>query len=451
MHIRIKKGLDIPIEGAATGAVESLATPKRLALDLSRFSGTRFKLLVKVGDPVKIGQPLALDKSSEKRAFVSPAGGTITEVRRGLKRRLLSIVIDRDNEEESLDHGTTKVASASRKELVDKLCQGGLFAHIRQRPFDLLAHPEQTPRDIFVSAIESAPFAPTAEMQVEGRELAFQVGLDALSRLTTGHVHLVHKAGSHCSAFTDAQGVVVHTAEGPHPVGCASLHIHEIAPITSHTEVVWTLGALDVIAIGAFLQSGHYPTERVVAIAGTGILPERRGFFRTRAGAPVEQLIEDRNEKGEIRFISGDPLMGEKVEIEGFLGFDETVFCAVHENSKREPFHFFRLGLSKYTASHAYLSGFTKKKEFDFTTSQHGEERAFVDSRPYQKVMPMQIPVVQLVKATLSGDYELAERLGILEVAAEDFALPTFICPSKIEMVEIIQKALEEYAAELIH
>lgn len=451
MHIRIKKGLDIPIEGDAEGEVESLPPAKRLALHLGQFDQTRFKLLVKLGDRVQMGQPLALDKGSEGRAFVSPAGGTVSEIRRGLKRRLLSIVIEREEKEEQFNHGSLAIESASREEIIEKLKAGGLFAHIRMRPFDLLAHPDQTPRDIFVRAIESAPFTPSAEMQIEGRETAFQMGLEALAKLTSGKVHLVHRAGSHCTAFSNASGVEIHTAEGPHPVSSSSLHIHRIAPITRHDEVVWTVNAIDVALIGEFLQTGHYPCERLIAIAGTGIHADRRGFFRIRAGTPVEQLLANRNTTGTLRFISGDPLMGGQVEIEDSLRFSDTVFCALHENEEREPFHFFRLGLSKYTASHAYLSGFTKNRLYDFTTNQHGEARAFVDSKPYQKVMPMRIPVVQLVKAVLSGDYELAEQLGILEVAADDFSLPSFICPSKVEMVEIIKEALTSFAAEFIH
>lgn len=448
MHIRIKKGLDIPIEGGATGGVKELPPAGRIALNLSQFPQTRFQLLVKVGDRVQLGQPLAVDKGCERRAFVSPAAGLVGEIRRGFKRRLLSIVIERDAQEEQFNHGALQPEPASREAIVDKLCAMGLFAHIRMRPFDLLANPEETPRQIFVRAIESAPFVPPPEIQVLGHEEAFQEGLNALRKLTSGKLHLVYRAGSSCQAFTQAQGVERHTAEGPHPISSPSLHIHRIAPIASHDDLIWTVSVYDVVAIGESLRTGHYYCDKVIAIAGTAILPDQRGFFRVRAGSPVEQLIDHRSHQKEIRLISGDPLMGERVDLEDFLRFYDTVFCAIPEGKGRELFHFFRLGASKYTASHAYLSGFFKSRRYNFTTNQHGEERAFVDGEPYQKVMPMRIPVMQLVKALLSEDYELSETLGMLEVSAEDFALPSFVCPSKIEMVEIVQKALERYSAE---
>jgi len=303
VHIRVKKGLDIPIVGGAEGEVVPLPPAKQIALDLSSFPQTRFKLLVKTGDRVQIGQHLALDKGSEGRAFVSPAGGTVVEIRRGLKRRLLSVVIEREVNEEWYDHGSLAVERASREEIIDKLKGGGLFAHIRMRRFDVWANPTQTPRDIFVRAIESAPFLPSAELQVEGHEREFQTGLDALAKLTSGRVHLVHRLGSHATAFTQAKGVEIHTAEGPHPISSPSLHIHRIARIEKHDEVVWTVSALDVLAIGKLLESGRYYPERVVAIAGTGVLPERRQLVRLRAGTPVEQLLAVRNSSGKLRFI----------------------------------------------------------------------------------------------------------------------------------------------------
>ncbi len=452
-HIKVSKGLDVPVEGKPSSSVQSLPQPRLVSLNLRAFEGVKFRLLVKEGDVVQIGQPLLEDKTHAGRMFVSPGGGRVKEVRRGLKRRLLDVVIQLEGAEQIMQHDALSAEKASREEIVAQLNKTGAFAHIRMRPCDVLANPSDVPKSIFVKALESVPFAPSAEMQVKGEEEAFQVGLTTLSRLTSGKVHLVHRKGSDYAAFTEARDVEIHTAEGPHPVANHSVHIHHIDPIVKHSEVVWTLSAYDVICVGRAMLSGRYHTKRLVSVAGTGILPEARGFYQARAGYPVEALIDTRNEKGFLRYVSGDLLMGDKVEVTDFLGFHDHTFCAIHEQVDRELLHFFRLGTDKFSSHRAYLSGCLKpgSKEFAFTTTTHGEERGFIDGAVYDKVMPMRIPTMHLVKSVLAGDLELAEELGLLEVAAEDFALPTFVCPCKVEMSDIIQDGLKELASEIIH
>ncbi len=454
--LKITKGLDVPIKGAPTGPVQPLlvdgrpAKPKEIALDFSPFLMIKPKLLKKAGEMVKVGEPLVAGKQVPGRMFVSPASGVIKEVHRGLKRRLLSIVIEVSENEEFKEFPQEDPADLSREHLTELLMEGGIFAHIRRRPFDLLADPHQTPRAIFVSAVETAPFQPSAEMQVEGFEEEFAVGLEALKKLTDGPVHLVYPEKSDFKPFTEA-AVETHTIEGPHPAGNHSVHIQMLSPIQSVEENIWTLRALDVVCIGHLLKQGRIHTDRVVSIAGPGVLDGAAGYFRTRAGAPVSSLIAGRVEKGAMRFVSGDLLMGSKVDAEGFLGFYDTQLSVVPESTHREMLHFFRLGIDKYSASRTYLSGFLSDRIYDFNTSNHGEHRAFVIAKPYDAVMPMNIPTMQLVKAVMAEDFDLAEELGFLEVAPEDFALATFVCPSKMEMIGIIEKGLKEYAVDVLH
>lgn len=448
--IKIKKGLDIPIEGHPRGEAQSLPAPAQISLNLEPFDEVQFRLLAKSGDMVKIGSPVAEDKNTPGRLFVSPAHGLIREVRRGHKRRLLDVVIDVKGEEHAANLPVDP-QRASREELLEALKKGGYFAHIRQRPFGFLADPAKKPRSIFVKALETAPFVPPAEMQVAGHEADFQAGLTALAKLTEGSVHLVYKKGSQCAAFLQAKGVVPHTVSGPHPAANPSVHIHVIDPIRSYEDVVWTLNAHDVVGIGYYLRTGKYFTDRIISIAGPAVIPEKIGYFRSQAGYPVASLIAGRIKKGFLRLISGDPLNGRKVEGEDFLGFNDSVFCVVPENVKRDFLHFFRLGVKNFTFSRAYLTGHLNQQNraYPFTTSLHGEHRAFIDGSLYDKVMPLNISTILLVKAILAEDFDLADQLGILEVDSEDFALPTFVCPSKMEMCDIVKNGLKKYAAEI--
>lgn len=459
VHIKISKGLDIPLKGKPSGNVKPLTrggesstlnSPEQIALDLQAFEETKLKLLVKPDDKVQIGQPLAENKSSPGSFLVSPAAGTIKEIQRGAKRVPLRIIIDLAKEE---SHFTQlKIETESAENLIQLFKHAGIFFSIRSRPFNLLSDPEKKPRTIFIKAVESAPLTPPAELQVEGHEKEFQIGLNALAKLATEAVHLVYYEDTPLKAFRDAQNVQKHTVAGPHPVANASLHIQKIDPITSFDDVVWTLSARDVVAIGHLLLTGQHYIERVISIAGPGVLPEKVGYFKVRDGFPFAALIAGRVPKGTMRFVSGDPLMGRKVTATDFLGYNDTVFCAIPENNEREFLHFFRLGLDKYTFSKTYASGFlnNKDREYDFTTSQHGEHRAFIDSTLYDKVMPLDVPTMLLVRAVMAEDYDSAVKLGLLEVDSEDFALPTFVCPSKMEMTDIIKTGLQQYSKEVL-
>lgn len=460
VHIKIKQGLDIPLSGKPQGAVKQIVpggestpmvNPPQVALDLRPFQDQKLRVLVKVGDAVLAGTPLVEDKAFEGRFFVSPAAGTVKDVVRGNKRVLEEIIIDTAKQEAFLEFPVIDPKSATREAILETLLAGGLFANIRSRPFSRLADPNKIPRAIFVKAVESAPFTPPAELQVEGKEKEFQIGLDALRKLTEGKVHLVYRSDTKLKAFLEAKGVEKHTVEGPHPVANHSLHIQHIEPITHINDCLWTVNAHTVVAIGTLLEKGRILNEKVISIAGPGILSDRVGYFKVKYGCPVGCLIAGRLQKGEVRLISGDPLMGHKVDVKGFLGYSDFVFCAIPENTERELLHFFRLGIDKYSISGAYLSGHlnNSKRQYPFTTSQHGEHRPFIDPSLYEKVQPLTVPTMQLVKAVMAEDFDLADTLGLLEVDSEDFALPTFVCPSKMEMTEIIKQGIHRYAKEV--
>lgn len=446
----IKKGLDIPIEGKASGQIHPAAPAKEVALDLSSFEEIKFRLLVEEGADVLAGQPLAEDKEQPGRLFVSPASGRVKEIRRGLKRRLLAIVIEVAAEERHLPVEPKNPETASREEIIQHLLANGLFTLIYQRPFGRLANPKLTPRSIFVQALESAPFVPEAGQQIAGFEKEFQYGLNVLRKLTTGQVYLVHRAADAFAPFT---GVEHHTVSGPHPAANPSVHIHHIDPIRKQQDVVWTVSTLAVLSIGALFLKGQHHLTRVVAIAGPAVLQDKRQFIRARKGQKIDSLVAGRIDSREpCRLVSGSPLTGDKVEANDYLGFHHTVVSAIPEAMSREMLHFFRLGGEKYSASGAYLSGHldNSHRTYPFTTSQHGEERAFIDGSIYQHYMPMPVLVMQLIRAIMSEDFELAEELGLLEIVHEDFALPEFVDPCKIPMMEIVKAGLQSYGKDVL-
>ena len=440
MHIRVKKGLNIPIAGGPNDQVRELESAKVVCLDVSSHELLRLTSLVKPGDYVKGGQALLEDKQCKERIFVAPTSGTVKEIIRGEKRRILHISIDADVKPAFLP--LSPLASLTKEALHKRFVECGLFSLIFQRPFHNIADPNKDPEAIFVNAVQSAPFAASPEWEIEREKDFFEKGLLALQQLTAGTVHVVSQSPIVCP-----DRIVNHTIEGPHPIGNASLHIAYLHPIRTVDQVIWTLNAHDVITIGASV-CGQFYQRKLISLAGLGVRAEKRAFCWVYKGQAINEIL-DLND-GDWRIISGDPLTGREVGLDGFLGQNDFTVCALPLHVKRAPLHFFGAGWKRYTATRAYLSAFLPKKEVDLTVSQHGEMRPFVDGAYYDKVMPLKIPTMPLIKALMADDFEKAIQLGFLEVAPEDFALPAFICPSKIAMGAIVKQAQQRYIQQYL-
>lgn len=449
MKLVIKKGLDIPLVGAPSGPLRPLPHPELLALNVSTFE-ERTSLLVKVGERVRIGQPLLENRAVSGHYFVSPAGGRLQEIRRGAGRRPLALVIEVDAEEEYEERPPSK--GASREALFALFLRAGLSPHLRMRPFDQPFYPDRVPRAIFIRALETLPFLPPAELQLEGGERYVEAGIDALRTMTSGSVHLVYREGSSAAPFFESLvGIEKHTIRGPHPAGSASVHIHYLAPLSGAQDLVWTLSLVDLLTIGQMVEEGRYRVTRVISKAGEGFAGGERGFYQGRLGLPVSLLMA--SQEGEkssslpSRLISGDPLTGRAVGLNDFLGFSHTALTLLPEKTARRWFSFLRPSLHKYTATRTDSSHLVapSRKGWSFTTSQNGERRPFIDGAIYDRVMPLPIPTMFLVKALLCEDFELAEKLGIFEVVGEDFALAAFLCPSKIEIASLVSEGIRNY------
>lgn len=428
MNIKIRRGLDLPLSACPSGEIKELPIGEKVALDLTPFETFRFTLLKKEGEGVLLGEPLVEDKGCAGRVFASPASGKILEVVRGEKRRLLRIIVESDDKQ---------TPYRGEKGSIETLMEGGLFPHLRVRPCERIAEPGKKPEAIFVKAISSSPYAPPPELEVKGFEEFFLEGLKALQSLAT--VHLICHETSRCSPFIEAP-VNVHGASGPHPIENPSVHIAALNPVLRRDQVIWSVGVNEVIAVGLWVRKGEYHSTKVISVAGEGVSQEARGFYRVNRGMAVAPFYQG------SCFLSGTPLDGVEVGQEDFLGFYHHALCAFSKDEEKRAFlPFMKLQKKGFSAFKGY---FSSQKNPTFTTAQHGEERAFVDGGVYDRVMPLPIETMPLIKACLAEDWEKAEALGLLEVSPEDFALSTFICPSKIEMVEIIRKGLRAYASQ---
>ena len=446
--IRIKKGLDIKLVGEASLTKNDAIKSNFYSIKPEDFHGLTPKLLVKAGVKVKAGEPIFYDKSNDSIQFVSPVSGEVTEIIRGEKRRILEVKIQADKTQTYFDHNKLEVKSAKNEAIKAKLLASGCWPFVMQRPYDVIANPEQTPKGIFVSAYASAPLAANYDFVLTGKQAELQAAVTALSKLTDGDVNVSVSKDSH-SPFTNLEDVVTHKVSGPHPSGNVGTLINKIDPVNKG-EVVWTVTPQDLVIIGEVLLTGKFNAERIVALAGSGIQEPR--YLVTKIGSEIATMVYDRGieKDANVRIISGTVLSGKEIKPDGFLGYYSNVVTVIPEGDDYEFFGWNKPVFEKVSTSRALtFSWLTPNKKFDLNTNTNGEHRAFVLTGTYEEVFPLDIFPMQILKACMYQDLDEMEALGMYEVAPEDFALTEFVCVSKQPHQKIIREGLDLMLKEI--
>lgn len=446
--VKVRRGLNIPMEGRAENVLVRKNMSETYGVKPLDFPGLLPKLEVQEGDVVRAGTPLFYDKYRPEVKFSSPVSGEVVEIRRGERRQILEVVVKANGSVEYQVFGAAQPAALTRNQVVEKLLVSGVWPYIRQRPFGIVANPNDTPKAIFISCFDTAPLAPDMDFSIQGEDENFQAGIDALSKLTPGKIHLGLNADyPAASAFAKANGVEHHYFRGPHPAGNVGVHIHLIDPI-GKGDVVWVVNPLDVVIIGRLFLKGIYDASRVIALAGSEVTSPR--YYRVISGAQIDSITSGNlNSNIELRYISGNVLTGTKVEPFGYLGFYDNMVTVIPEGNHYEFFGWMSPGFNKFSASRTFLSRLTPWRKFKFDTNLHGGKRAYVITGQYEKVMPMDILPVHLIKAILANDIERMEQLGIYEVVEEDMALCEYVCTSKTDVQQILRKGIESLIKEL--
>jgi Na+-transporting NADH:ubiquinone oxidoreductase subunit A len=445
--VRLKKGLDIRLKGSAEKVLSAEAQSNLYGVKPVDFPGLTPKLNVKPGDKVLAGTPLFNNKIRPEIMFTSPVSGTVLAINRGERRKLLEIVVEKEGDE-FVDFGKADPATLSREKIKENLLISGLWPAVRQRPYHIVANPNDVPKAIFITGFDTAPLAPDYNFIMDNSSLTlFKSGISALKKLTDGKINLIldGKGGS-SELLKNAAEVEISHFSGPHPAGNVGIHIHHLDPINKG-EIVWIVNLQDIIVIGRLFEEGIYKHERIIALTGSEVIHPQ--YYKVRSGTSVSVLVKDNVKQGNLRYISGNVLTGTAIEPDGFLGYYDSQVTIIPEGDNFEFFGWMMPGINKFSFSKTFASSLIPKKSYNLDTNLHGGERAFVMTGQYEKVVPMDIYPMQLLKAILSEDIDLMENLGIYEIAEEDFALCEFICPSKIEIQSIVRKGLDLMVKEM--
>ena len=444
--IKLRKGLDINLKGKAAAEVVAVKEPGFYALCPDDFTGVTPKVVVKEQEYVMAGGPLFIDKNHPEVKFVSPVSGVLTSVERGARRKVLSITVEAAQEQDYEEFGKEDVSKMDAVSVKAALLKSGMFAFIKQRPYDIVADPTVAPRAIFVSAFDTNPLAPDFELALKGEEANFQTGLDALAKIAKTYLSI--SVNQKAVALTQAKNVTLTVFDGPHPAGNVGVQINNIAPINKG-ETVWTIDPQAVIFIGRLFNTGHVDLTRLVAVTGSEV--KKPSYCKLKVGALLTNVFAgnvstDKN----LRYISGNVLTGKQITANGFLGaFHSQVTVIPEGDDVHEMLGWIMPRFDQFSTSHSYFSWLMGKKEYTLDARVKGGERHMIMSNEYDRVLPMDIMPEYLIKAIIAGDIDRMEALGIYEVAPEDFALCEFVCSSKMELQRIVREGLDMLRREM--
>ena len=445
--LKLKKGFDINLAGKAEKKIAACDQPETFALKPTDFIGIqRPKLMVAEGDTVKAGTPILFCKMMEDVKYCAPVSGEIVEVKRGEKRKLLEIKILADKEivsEKFKKYSAADLANVEKDEVINAMTSSGVWPNIVQRPYGVVADPSETPKSIFISTFDSHPLAPDYDFCLKGEESFFQAGVEILQKLTTGKVHVGLKANGQASIFSNVQKAETYSVSGKHPAGNVGVQIHHIDPV-SKGDLVWTVGPQGVVQIGKLFLEGKYDASKTIALTGSEVKEPQ--YYKTYTGACINKFIEKNVNSGDVRFVSGNVLTGEKIKSDGYVGFYHQQVTVIPEG-KHSEFMGWILPTTKKLSIHrafgllSFLNG--SKKEYVIDTNTKGEHRAFVQTGVFERVTPMDILPTYLIKAIMAEDYDEMESLGIYELVEEDIALCEFVDVSKHDLQKILREGLD--------
>ena len=444
--IRIKKGLDIKLVGVAEKNTTKSSQSSVYAVKPEDFHGITPKLVAKEGAEVKAGDTLFYSKSDERILFPSPVSGKVTEVIRGARRKVLAVKIAADATQVYKDFGAKDADAMSAEEVKNHLFASGCWPFVKQRPYDVVANPNQAPKAIFISAYASAPLAADLEYTLAGKEAELQAAITAFSKLTEGLVHVSVGANT-TSPLANLTGIELHKVSGPHPSGNVGTQIAKLDPINKG-EVVWVITPQDLVVIGELLLTGKLNVSRTIALTGSQF--SKPQYVTAISGATIADVTANNLNDYNTRIISGNVLSGKEVKADEFLGYYDNQITAIPEGDDYEFFGWNKPIFNKISTSRALtFSWLTPKKKYDLNTNTNGEHRAFVVTGSYEEVFPLDIYPMQLLKAFMYKDLDEMEALGGYEVAPEDFALTEFVCVSKQPHQKIIREGLDLMREEL--
>ena len=436
--IKTSKGLNLPISGTPDPIISDTPNVTSVSLLANDFVGMKPTMMVKVGDIVKRGTKLFEDKKNPGIFFTSPAGGTVKDINRGDKRKFLSVEVEvSENEDaeyfeyENTSEGLTKL-----------LINTGLWNAFRTRPFNRTPKVGSLPDAVFVNACDTNPLSVDPYFIIDQDKDDFKNGLEALTELFSCPIHCTYQNNNF---DINVDKINYCQVSGPHPAGLSSTHISQLYPV-SINKIAWTINYQDIISLGYLLKNKSLRTHKIIALGGPSVF--KPSLISARISGNIDQLTAGKIDNNS-RVVSGSLIYGHASEgIMNYLGFYDSTISAIPDEANDIFLNWLMPGSNLHSKLNVFSSSLLKPNKFTFNVSLNGGDRAIVPVGSYDEILPMDILVPQLLKALVVGDIEQAVELGMLELAPEDLALASYICPSKYDYCSILANNLNNLYLE---
>lgn len=438
--IKTKKGLNLPISGNPSLDVDFSTSINSIAILGTDFVGLKPTMMVDEGDTVLSGQKLFENKKNPGTYITAPLSGVIKSINRGDKRRFLSLIIETDDSLDLLNFDLNDYSSP-----IDFLVDSGALAYFRTRPYNRMPIPSELPSAIFINACDTNPLSIDPHELIKFDQDLFNQGLKFIQSIN-GDIK------TFCSYQNNdfdksVEGVSYNQFKGPHPAGLVGTHIHFLYPVGQNRSV-WTISWQEVISLGYLLHNNNLRSDKNVTIGGPNTYDPK--ILKVKHGSNLSELTA-----GKIfdnsRVISGSVLNGHSGEnVMNYLGSFDNQVSVLPDESNDILFNWAMPGSTLHSNLPAFISSWIKPIKFTFNVSMNGGNRAIVPVSSYQEIMPLNILMTQLLKSLVTLDIELGEKLGVLELAPEDLALASYVCPSKYDYQSILDSNLEKMYEEFI-
>jgi Na+-transporting NADH:ubiquinone oxidoreductase subunit A len=436
--IKTSKGLNLPISGTPAPIISDTPNVTSVSLLANDFVGMKPTMMVKVGDIVKRGTKLFEDKKNPGIFFTSPAGGTVKDINRGDKRKFLSVEVE-VSENEDAEYFEYENTSEGLTEL---LINTGLWNAFRTRPFNRTPKVGSLPDAVFVNACDTNPLSVDPYFIIDQDRDDFKNGLEALTRLFSCPIHCTYQNNNF---EINVDKINYCQVSGPHPAGLSSTHISQLYPV-SINKIAWTINYQDIISLGYLLKNKSLRTHKIIALGGPSVF--KPSLISARISGNIDQLTAGKIDNNS-RVVSGSLIYGHASEgIMNYLGFYDSIISAIPDEANDIFLNWLMPGSNLHSKLNVFLSSLLKPNKFTFNVSLNGGDRAIVPVGSYDEILPMDILVPQLLKALVVGDIEQAVELGMLELAPEDLALASYICPSKYDYCSILANNLNNLYLE---
>ncbi len=426
--IKMKGGLDVPLHGSVKNNKLDKVYTKFSAVLADDYFGLKPKILVREGDHVLKGAPLLEDKTNPGFTVNSPVNGVIHEINRGEKRALVSIVINKTNDD--------SVAFDQSDNKLENLRNASLWDSFRERPFNRVPNINTRPDFLFINACKADGLEASPNQILEVEAENFLAGIKFLLDALGCEINLC----SYSNIYIGELDVNQYVVEGKYPAGNSSIHIQNIKPLTKNTKT-WTINWQDVVRIGNSVKSGNFCFDKYVSICGPAC--EEPKIVKTNLGANMEELTAGTLSTN-LRKVSGSLLYGRSGDsYSDYLTRYSNQISLVSDERKATFFNWLQPGLENHSNSNVFLSSFLKPEKFNFDTNINGGYRAIVPIGVFDEVNPYEIDSTLFLKSLAIGDLVALRELGIFDLSDEDMGIFSYVCPSKYDYVALFNDCME--------